>query len=258
MRRRQKSTEELIATFRARAAVPPNRQNQLLVRHLQCKESLELADAVNVIPKKMNDGENDALTTPVSVTGTVEDLDRELPQTLLHFVSSHLELKNSLERAKAEMEEASKAARAEARKKSGSPITKKDPAVNSSKPAVAPEAPAPAKAEPPKAASLFDAAPEPVKSWGPDGPAAAEVRPALAVSETDEDEEILRDPASAFASRLRVSVQRVRRAGCAENAPKSVPCSEKRLGHLPLLRPSGLGIEPYFLSGQPQFQQIRP
>lgn len=34
---------------------------------------------VNVIPRKVADGENDALTTPVTVTGTVEDLDRELP-----------------------------------------------------------------------------------------------------------------------------------------------------------------------------------
>ena len=145
---------------------------------------------VNVIPKKITDGENDALTTPVSVTGTVEDLDRELPETLLHFVSGHLELKNSLERAKAEMEEASKAARAEARKKSGSQITKKDPAVNSSKAAVAPEAPVPAKAEPPKAASLFDTAPEPVRA---DGSAAGSARPAVVPSETDEDEEILRE-----------------------------------------------------------------
>lgn len=51
---------------------------------------------VNVIPKKITDAEDDALTTPVSLTGTVEDLDRDLPQTLLHFVSSHLELKNTL------------------------------------------------------------------------------------------------------------------------------------------------------------------
>jgi PRTRC genetic system protein E len=145
---------------------------------------------VNVIPKKITDGENDALTTPVSVTGTVEDLDRELPQTLLHFVSSHLELKNSLDRAKAEMEEASKAARAEAKKKSGSQITKKDPAVNSSKPAVAPEVSATAKAEPHKAASLFDTAPEPVRA---DGPTAGSARPATVASETDEDEEILRE-----------------------------------------------------------------
>jgi PRTRC genetic system protein E len=143
---------------------------------------------VNVIPKKVTDSENDALTTPVSVTGTVEDLDKELPQTLLHFVSSHLELKNSLERAKAEMEEASKTARAEARKKSGSQITKKDPAGNSNKPAVAPEAPAPAKTESPRAASLFDTAPEPagVSEADAAGASSAEL-------EVDEDEEVLRE-----------------------------------------------------------------
>lgn len=148
---------------------------------------------MNVIPKKITDGENDALSTPVSVTGTVEDLDKELPETLLHFVSSHLELKNSLERAKAEMEEASKAARAETRKKSGGQISKKDPAANSSKPAVVPEASAPAKAEAPKAASLFDPAPEPVGSKGVDKPAADDARPAFTAAETDEDEEILQE-----------------------------------------------------------------
>jgi PRTRC genetic system protein E len=72
---------------------------------------------VNVIPKKKQDSENDALTTPVSVTGTPEELDAELPQTLTTFVASHLELKNNLERAKAEMEAASKAAQEEARNK---------------------------------------------------------------------------------------------------------------------------------------------
>jgi len=148
---------------------------------------------VNVIPKKIADGENDALTTPVSITGTAEDLDRELPQTLLHFVSSHLELKNSLERAKAEMEETSKAARAEARKKSGSQISKKDAAGNSGQPAVAPQAPAPEKAEPPKVASLFDPAPEPARSHGTDAPVVEDARDAIAASETDEDEELLRE-----------------------------------------------------------------
>lgn len=147
---------------------------------------------VNVIPKKITDGENDALTTPVSVTGTAEDLDRELPQILLNFVSSHLELKNSLERAKAEMEEASKAARAEVRKKSGSQTTRKDPAGISNKPAVAPEAPVPVKAETPKAASLFDTAPEPGRSHGAES-ADVTARPTFAASETDEDEESLRE-----------------------------------------------------------------
>ena len=142
---------------------------------------------VNIIPKKITEGENDALTTPVSVTGSVEDLDRDLPHTLLHFVSSHLELKNSLELAKAEMEEASKAARAEARKKSVSQATRKEPAANSNKPAAAPEPPASAKADSHKVATLFDTAPEPVTSHGADGLADG------ASSETDEDEEILRE-----------------------------------------------------------------
>ena len=145
---------------------------------------------VNVIPKKIVDGENDALTTPVSVSGTAEDLDKELPETLLHFVSSHLELKNSLERAKAEMEEASKAARAEARKKSVSQTTRKEPAANSNKPAAAPEAAAPAKAEPSNVTSLFDTTPEPV---GTNGPANGGLELPSASPETDEDEEILRE-----------------------------------------------------------------
>jgi PRTRC genetic system protein E len=148
---------------------------------------------VNVIPKKIADGENDALTTPVSVTGTVEDLDKELPETLLHFVSSHLELKNTLDRAKAEMEEASRAAKAEARKKSGSPATRKDPAEPSNKPAAAAETPAPAKAETPKAASLFDSAPHPEETREADPPARGGTRPPFVESVTDDDEEILRE-----------------------------------------------------------------
>jgi PRTRC genetic system protein E len=163
-----------------------------LVRHRAVLFTVSHVDddrfRVNVIPKKITEGENDALTTPVSITGTVDDLDRELPQTLLHFVSSHLELRNSLDRAKAEMEEASKVARAEARKKSGSQITKKDPTGNSNKPAVARETPAPAKAEPPKAASLFDTGPEPAAARETDDARATSGEP-----EVDEDEEILRE-----------------------------------------------------------------
>jgi len=33
---------------------------------------------VNVVPKKMKDGDHDALTTPLSVTGTAEELDTQL------------------------------------------------------------------------------------------------------------------------------------------------------------------------------------
>ena len=152
---------------------------------------------VNVIPKKVADGDNDALTTPVSVTGTAEDLDRELPQTLLYFVSSHLELKNTLERAKAEMEEASKAARAEAQKKSGSQAARKDPAGISNQPAAAKEAPVPARAETPRAAGLFDRVPEPAGVTEADEEDSGGAAPAED-SAADDEEEILRD---AYSSR---------------------------------------------------------
>ena len=69
---------------------------------------------VNIVPKKLKDGDNDALTTPLSVTGTAEGLDAELSTTIISFVGSHLQMKNTLEKAKAEMDAASKAAQAEA------------------------------------------------------------------------------------------------------------------------------------------------
>jgi PRTRC genetic system protein E len=148
---------------------------------------------VNVIPKKVSEADNDALTTPVSVTGSVEDLDRDLPQTLLNFVSSHLELKNTLERAKAEMEEASKAARAEARKKSGSQATKRDPADSTNKPAPTSESPVPVKSDPPRAASLFDTSAEPATPCVPVGTAARGAGTSRLQPEIDEDEESLRE-----------------------------------------------------------------
>jgi PRTRC genetic system protein E len=111
---------------------------------------------VNIVPKKIKDGDNDALTTPLSVTGTAEDLDAELSSTIVSFVGSHLQMKNTLEKAQAEMDAASKAAQAEARAKSKTAtrsvpmkteITQNAP---SAKPAE------PAKPVPQKPASLFD------------------------------------------------------------------------------------------------------
>jgi PRTRC genetic system protein E len=72
---------------------------------------------VNVIPRKLNESENDALTTPLSVAGTAEELDAELPSALVQFVGAHLELKNTLEAAKEQMAAAAKTAKAEARSK---------------------------------------------------------------------------------------------------------------------------------------------
>src|ERR1700751_5765476 len=79
---------------------------------------------VNIVPQKLKDGENAALTTPLTVTGTADELDQELPATGINFLSTHLELKSTLDRAKAEMDEAAKAAQAEARKKNKATGTK--------------------------------------------------------------------------------------------------------------------------------------
>jgi PRTRC genetic system protein E len=72
---------------------------------------------VNVMPKKLAEGENTALTTPMSFTGTATELDAELPAAISSFVASHLQLKSTLTRAKEEMEAAAKAAQEEARNK---------------------------------------------------------------------------------------------------------------------------------------------
>ena len=132
---------------------------------------------VNVIPQKLKDGENAALTTPLTVTGTAEELDRELPTTIVGFVSAHLQLRNTLDKAKAEMDTAAKTAQAEARAKTKAAATKATPKTEPVKVAETPKpAPQPAP-EQPKAASLFDA-PAPASD-----------------ADVDEEEEILAEAA---------------------------------------------------------------
>ncbi len=110
---------------------------------------------VNIIPQKLKEGENAALTTPLTVTGTAEELDRDLPSTIVNFVASHLSLKNTLDRAKAEMDEAAKAAKAEARAKAKTAI-KNEPAKPAT-PETAPKPEQPGKPAPARATGLFDA-----------------------------------------------------------------------------------------------------
>jgi len=69
---------------------------------------------VNVIPKKLREDENPALTTPLSYTGTPEELDAELGKHLASYVECHTQLGSTLAQAKAEMEAAAKAAQEEA------------------------------------------------------------------------------------------------------------------------------------------------
>ena len=135
---------------------------------------------VNVIPQKIKDGENAALTTPLSVTGTSEELDRDLPSTLVNFVGAHLGLKNTLDRVKEEMDAAAKAAQAEARSKGKSVGTKKAaPKPEVAKPAEISKPAPPSPPEPARGASLFDA------------PAPA----AISADDTDDEEEILAESA---------------------------------------------------------------
>ena len=142
---------------------------------------------VNVVPKKMKDDDHDALTTPLSITGTAEELDTQLAATLVGFVASHLQMKNALEKAKCEMDAATKTAQAEARAKSKT-ATRSIPAkteVPQNTPSAKPAEPAkPALQKP---ASLFDMPPAPATTPTA-APAEPEDDPGFA--EIDDDEPI--------------------------------------------------------------------
>jgi PRTRC genetic system protein E len=163
--------------------VPLLRQRSVLLTVTSLEED---QIRVNVMPKKLADGENAALTTPMSFTGTAAELDTQLPDAIVSFVASHLELKNTLDRAKEEMAAAAKAAQDEARNKSK---TKK----------VVPPAEAPVKeneqkvVEPSKAPSLFDV-PAPASETPtplPDSDEEAEILAEMKQDEESEDDEAL-------------------------------------------------------------------
>ena len=159
--------QELAPLLRQRAVL-------LTVTHLEDDQI-----RVNVVPQKIKDGDNAALTTPLTVTGTPEELDRDLPTTLVNFVGAHLGLKNTLDRVKEEMDTAAKVAQAEARSKNKSAGIKPPPKAEVTKPAETPKPAPPPPSEPARAASLFDA-PAP---------------PATSIADTDEEEEILAETA---------------------------------------------------------------
>jgi PRTRC genetic system protein E len=141
---------------------------------------------VNIVPKKLKDGDNDALTTPLSVTGTAEDLDADLSSTIVSFVGFHLHMKNSLEKAKAEMDAASKAAQSEARAKSKTATKAIPPNTEVTQYAPTAKPTEPAKPVSQKPASLFDM---PALTTAPTAaPAEPEEDPGFA--EIDDDESI--------------------------------------------------------------------
>lgn len=70
---------------------------------------------VNVIPVKAKEGEDQALTTPLSYAASAEELDAEFGKHLASYVDAHLSLGSTLAEAKAEMDAAAKAARQKAK-----------------------------------------------------------------------------------------------------------------------------------------------
>ena len=95
---------------------------------------------VNVIPAKLKEGEDHALTIPLSFTGSAEELDSELGRHLAGYVDSHLKLGSTLAEAKAEMDAAAKAARQKVKatqqtSKADSAAAKKDESPMSTAPA---------------------------------------------------------------------------------------------------------------------------
>jgi PRTRC genetic system protein E len=57
---------------------------------------------------KVPDAAIKALTTPLSLTGTPEEIDEELAQTLKNFAESHVQLQKTFDRAKEQIAEAVK------------------------------------------------------------------------------------------------------------------------------------------------------
>jgi PRTRC genetic system protein E len=73
---------------------------------------------INVIPKRLKDGDSgdDALTTPLTMTGTPEELDREFATQLVGFTGSFVKLGSNLSEIEAAHATAVKAVEAERKK----------------------------------------------------------------------------------------------------------------------------------------------
>lgn len=160
-----------------------------ILRHRAVAMTITLIDEdqirVNIIPKKLKDGENNALTTPITLTDTAEVLDAQLAPTLVNFVGAHLQLKNTLESAKADMDAAAKAVQAEARSKTKTPAKKESAPVGAAKPREDAKVDEPAKPPVQKTVSLFD-----MPSPEPPPVAAAAIPAAQSADEEDVLDEI--------------------------------------------------------------------
>src|SRR5690242_4397480 len=110
---------------------------------------------VNICPRQLKDGENQALTTPLCVTGTAAELDAELVPQISSFVASHAGLNTNLAAIEKEIAEAEKTAREEAKKKQ-KVVGNGGKKPSESSTATAPAASSKPEPEPAQTLSLFD------------------------------------------------------------------------------------------------------
>ena len=116
--------------------MPLLKERTLLITVARVDEKVK----VNVIPAKVKEGEDHALTTPLSFTGSAQELDSELGRNLASYVDCHLALGSTLAEAKAEMDAAAKAARQKV--KTTQQVSKPNPAVAKKDESPGPAAPA--------------------------------------------------------------------------------------------------------------------
>ena len=64
MPRSEMTREDLVAIFAMKATAPPPEANKLLVRHLQCKESIRLAGVVRQAMDQYVGTDSVSLSTP--------------------------------------------------------------------------------------------------------------------------------------------------------------------------------------------------
>ena len=127
-------------------------QRAVLITISQIEEGDRLQ--VNICPRQLKDGENQALTTPLSACGTAAELDNELVAQVASFVAAQVGLHSNLSAIEKELAEAERTAREEAKKKQktgGNGGKKADPVARAAEAEVKPEPPAA------QTLSLFDA-----------------------------------------------------------------------------------------------------
>ena len=110
-------------------------QRAVLITISQIEEGDRLQ--VNICPRQLKDGENQALTTPLSACGTATELDNELVAQVASFVAAQVGLHSNLSAIEKELAEAERLAREEAKKKQktvGNGGKKAEPAETEAKP----------------------------------------------------------------------------------------------------------------------------